>query len=116
MVSRNGKQGIILASDAWQFIPDGCTQLFDVDSNELTKVTELTDNKVVTGGEIDELYETAAASMIRKRKGSLKAFARASKDSFARAFDSLANHPFITRFFLLEIASATAILELSNSE
>ena len=78
MVWRNGKQGVILPSNAWSFIPDGCTQLFDVDSDEVVKNTDLVDNNVVSAAVIDELFDVAASSMTRKRKGPVKALARGS--------------------------------------
>ena len=78
MVNRNGKLGVILPSDAWPTIPDGCTQMFDVDSDEVVKNTHLVDNNLVSAAEIDDLFDVAASSMTRKRKGPVKALARGS--------------------------------------
>ena len=71
----NGKVGIILASDAYNnIIPDGCTQLFDIDSNVVQKTHELADNDTIAESSINAMYDAAASSLGRKRKG--KACAR----------------------------------------
>ena len=61
--SHDGKSGIILNSQAWPHVPDGCTKIYSESTQGLSKVTNIASEELCDSDGIAELYKSGQAAL-----------------------------------------------------